>query len=221
MLLGSCYHKALALNFSQKRITGEDLSTGEVILHFEDTFNTAIREGRVDTPYGADPGSYREPVARLLAFYYQEYVVGRMEPILVEHEMVCRIPGCDRLFAGIMDLQLSDGTMIDFKVTSRRWPASEAAENTQATAYAMLYGHETDFEFHIGLRANAKPAVQVVQAKRSRQDVEAYIRHLQGVVRDMSDLEEGHIDPVPRQGFCNEKMCQFFQECQDWRYGEL
>ena len=37
----------------------------------------------------------------------------------------------------------------------------------------------------------------------------------------MKDIESGTADPFPRQGFCNEKMCQFYQECQEWKYGGL
>lgn len=221
MLLGSAYHKALALNFTQKRITGEDLPTAEVVLSFEDTFNAAVRDGKVEVPYGVDPNSYRDPVSRLLDFYYNEHVVGKLEPILVEHEMVCPIPGCNYVFAGIMDLQLSDGTVIDFKVTGRRWSPAESADNTQATAYALLYGYQTPFEFHIGLRANKNPAVQIVRADRTKEDVDAYVLHLQESVAGMRDLEEGRTDPVPRTGFCNEKMCQYYGECQDFKYGPM
>jgi len=72
--------------------------------------------------------------------------------------------------------------MVDFKVTSRKWSPTDVAENTQSTAYAMLYGYDTDFEFHIGLRANKKPSIQIVKLQRTKDDAENYIRHLHDVV---------------------------------------
>lgn len=61
----------------------------------------------------------------------------------------------------------------------------------------MLIGYDTDFEFRIGLRANVKPAVQVVRLERSREDVDQYVNHLHRVIRRMGDLEGG-CEPVPR-----------------------
>ncbi len=221
MLLGQCYHKALALNFEEKRVTGIDLPANDVVLHFTSTFDDAVARGEIDSAPGLGFDSYRDPVARLLRHYYEEYVVDKMEPVLTEHEYVMPIPNCDRVFAGIIDVQLSDGTMIDFKVASRRWSGSEVTENKQATAYAMLSGRDVDFEFHIGLRANVKPAVQIVKMRRTQDEVDAYVRHLQSTVSQMKDIESGTADPFPRTGFCNEKMCQYYQECQDWKYGGL
>lgn len=219
MLVGSCYHKALAFNFSQKCISGVDLPTAVVLDHYYEAFEDSVRSGNIDAVPGADLSAYREPVARLLQHYYEEYVVDKMEPILVEHEMVRAIPGCDRLFAGIIDVQLSDGTMIDFKVTSRKWSDKDIADNKQSTAYSMLYGYDTDFEFHIGLRANVKPTIQVVKTRRTRDDVDQYIQHLQDVVVQMKDLEQCRSEPTPYTGFCNDKMCQYYGECQEWKYG--
>lgn len=219
MLLGSCYHKALAHNFYHKRITGVDLPLEEILNQYNSAFQQSIRSGNIDAAPDFDSEQYRAPVERLLTHYYINHVVGKMEPLLVEHEFSCSVPGCDRQFVGIIDVQLSDGTMIDFKVTSRKWSPTDVTANKQATAYAMLYGYDTDFEFHIGLRANKKPAVQVVKLQRSRDDVNQYIQHIQDVVSQMRDLEENRIDPVPFTGYCNDKMCQYYWECQNWKYG--
>ena len=220
MLLGQCYHKALALNFNEKRITGVDLPRNDVVLRFTDLFNETVQEGRVDATCGQNLDSYRDPVARLLRHYYETYVIGKMEPLLVEHEFVVPIRDCDIVFAGIIDLQLSDGTMIDFKVTSRKWQESEAAENKQATAYALLCGWDIDFEFHIGLRANKKPKVQILKLRRTQADVDDYVDYLRNIIEGMKALQEGKQDPTPRTGYCNEKICQYYQECCDWKYGE-
>jgi hypothetical protein len=216
MILGQAYHKSLATNLSQKMITGVDLPVEEIISCFEDTFNAAVNDGDIDASPEVDLYSYRDPVSRLLHHYYQEYVIGKMEPILVEHAMTCPIPGCDRVFAGIVDVQLTDGRMIDFKTTSRRWNVSNVADTNQATAYAMLIGYDTDFEFHIGLRANKNPAVQVVRLERRRENVEQYVKHLRRVIRRMGELESGY-EPAPRDGYCNEKMCQYYWECSSLR----
>ena len=219
MLLGQSYHAALAHNFNQKTVTGVDLPVKDVIQRFHSTFEQAVREGRVAPVSGNDYDSYRDPVAKLLAHYYREYVKDRMEPLLVEHELTIPVPGIDRQFVGIIDLQMSDGRMIDFKISSRKWQDSEITENRQATAYAMLYGIDIDFEFHIGLRGLKNPAIQILRMRRTQDDVDAYIRHLQGVVAKMKELEADNTDPVPYTGFCSEKMCQYYQECRDWNYG--
>ena len=219
MLLGQCYHKALAHNFHQKRITGVDIPIEEVLRQYNISFQQAIRAGEIDADPALDLEQYRRPVENLLAHYYNEYVVGKMEPILVEQEFACPVPGCDRTFAGIIDVQLSDGTMIDFKVTSRKWSSSDVAENKKSTAYAMLIGYDVAFEFHIGLRANVKPAVQVVKLQRTKDDVEEYIQHLHDVVSRIGEIEEGRTQPDPFSGYCNEKMCQYYWECHGNRYG--
>jgi CRISPR/Cas system-associated exonuclease Cas4 (RecB family) len=219
MLLGQAYHAALAHNFNQKTVTGADLPVKDILQCFHSTFEQAIREGRVAPVPNKDFDSYRDPVAKLLTHYYEEYVKDKMEPLLVEHELTIAVPGIERQFVGIIDLQMSDGRMIDFKISSRKWQDSERTENMQATAYAMLYGIEVDFEFHIGLRANKNPAIQILRMRRAQDDVDNYIRHLQDVVAKMKDLEEDNTDPVPYTGFCSEKTCQYWQECRDWRCG--
>lgn len=220
MLLGQCYHKALAHNFFQKCHTGVDIPLDQVLRKYNSEYQQSIRSGDIDAPTSVDLEEYRLPVERLLAHYYTEYVVGKMEPLLVEQEFTCNVPGIDRKFAGIIDVQLSDGTMIDFKVTSRKWSPTDISENTQSTAYAMLYGYDTDFEFHVGLRANKNPAIQIVKLQRTNDDVNKYITHLQTVVSRMKALETGQDDPVPQKGYCNEKMCQYYWECNRWKYGD-
>jgi len=219
MLLGQCYHKALALNFEQKLLTGVDLPVDDVLERFSSAFDTAVSDGSINGVAGQNFEALKEPVSRLLAHYYHEYVREKMEPVLVEQELSVSVPGVDRQFVGVIDLQLSDGRMIDFKISSRKWQNSEVSENKQATAYAMLYGIDIDFEFHIGLRGNKIPAVQVLKMRRTQQDVDDYIRYLQGIVARMKGLESGDSAPVAYTGFCSEKICQYYQECRDWKYG--
>jgi hypothetical protein len=219
MLLGQAYHKALAHNFYQKRITGVDLPLEAVVRQYNIAFQQSIRSGDIDAAPDLDLEQYRKPVENLLGHYYKNHVVSKMEPLLVEHEFSCSVPGSDRQFVGIIDVQLSDGTMIDFKVSSRKWSPTDIAENKQSTAYAMLYGYDTDFEYHIGLRANKNPAVQVVKLQRTQDDVDQYVQHLQNVVAQMRELEDGRTDPATCTGYCNQKMCQFYWECNDWKHG--
>lgn len=221
MLLGQSYHAALAHNFNQKRLTGVDLPVKQVIQRFHSSFEQAVAEGRVAPVPGDDYDSYREPVAKLLAHYYEQYVKDKIEPLLVEHELTIPVPGINRQFVGIIDLQLSDGRMIDFKISSRRWQDSEITENSQASAYAMLYGIDIDFEFHIGLRGLKSPTVQILPMRRTQDDVDNYVRHLHDVVAVMKELESGNTDPTNHTGFCSEKTCQYYQECRDWKYGIL
>lgn len=221
MLLGQCYHRALALNFSEKRLTGEDLPVEEVIDCYISGFEESIREGHVDAPFDADLYHYRDQVTPILRHYYLDYVVGKLEPLLAEYCFARDIPGIDRPYTGIIDLQLTDGTIIDFKTTSKRWSDADAASDTQSTGYALLYGQDTDFEFHVGLRGRKKPTVQIVKLQRTRQDVEDYVMHLRAVIVQMDKIEEGSAEPTFSSGFCNAKLCQYWAECQDVRYGGL
>jgi hypothetical protein len=221
MLMGQCYHKALALNFRQKRVTGEDLPLGDVLDCYLNSFEEGVSAGNIDCPYDQNLPGYRDQVVPVLEHYYQNHVVGKMEPLLVEYDFARDVPGIDRPFTGIIDLQLTDGTIVDFKTTSRKWSDADAASDNQSTGYAMLYGYDTDFEFHIGIRGKKTPAVQIVTLRRTRQDVEDYCRHLQNVVAQMKELEDGQAEPTLCTGFCNAKLCQYYQECQDWKYGGM
>lgn len=219
MLVGQCYHRALAYNFRQKLVTGEDLPPEEVVSYYCSAAGEALVPSSVHGYYAQDSDAVRDQGARLLDYYYRNYVVGRMEPVLVEHEFRSQIPGTDRSFVGIIDVQLTDGRMIDFKLTGRRWKDSDAGTDKQATAYAMLYGADLDFEYHIAIRGNKNPSVQIVQTRRTADDVREYVHFLHRALAQMEDIELGRTEPTLCTGFCNQKICQFWAECQEWKYG--
>lgn len=219
MLIGQCYHRALAHNFTQKLITGDDLPPEEVVSFYNNAADEALSSGSVHNLYAQDADLVKGQGARLLDHYYRNHVIGQMEPLLVEHEFSCQIPATNRSFVGIVDVQLTDGRMIDFKLTSRRWKEADAAEDRQATAYSMLYGWDLEFEYHVALRANKNPKIQIVQTRRTREDVRRYVRFLHDTIALMEDIELGQVEPTLCTGFCNQKICQYWQECQEWRYG--
>lgn len=196
------------------RLLGRGLPD-EVVRFYNSAADEAMASGSVHGLYAQDADAVKEQGARLLDYYYRNHVVGQMEPLLVEHEFSCQIPGTNRAFVGIVDVQLTDGRMIDFKLTSRRWKDSDAAEDRQATAYSMLYGHDIEFEYHVALRANKNPKVQVLQTRRTLDDVELYVRLLHESLAMMEDIKIGEMEPTLCTGFCNEKICQYWQECQE------
>lgn len=216
MLAGTCFHHAMATNFDQKIETGINLPEESVLAAFSDMFDTAVTADAVELKVGQSPSKFKNQGLLAVSAYYKDYGCA-ITPGLVEHEMVAQIPGTDYNFVGILDLRKSDGTVVDFKLTGKKWSEDQAL-NKQVTAYAFLLGQsDINFEFHVVLRAD-KPKVQVIPVKQTHLEINEFLDYVDSSLELMEDIRSGAVSPEPRGAYCNEHMCSYYQECQAWKY---
>lgn len=137
----------------------------------------------------------------------------------VELKRIVDIPGTNYSFIGYIDLIQDNGTVVDYKIVGKKWAKRESSENKQATAYAFLLDRAVDFQFHVGVRSEAAPVVQLVKCRRDLQDINDYVVYLKECITKIESLKDGSVQPCVSSGYCNERTCSYFQECQAWKFG--
>ena len=220
MILGKAYHSALALNFRQKIHTAEDLPAEEVITEFTSSLIESISAECIQVPENKSIEDYTEPVERLLTHYIDTYAPG-MQPLLVEQPLEKNIVGCNRKIVGILDLLTQEGILVDFKLSGKRFSQSDESAARQIDTYILLLEQMLTGELHVALKNNKKPAVQIVQFERTRDDILKFKEHLKDVCLAMEALEAGNKAPSTCTGFCSDKMCSYWTECQEYKASKL
>lgn len=236
MMVGTVVHEVLAANFSQKAMTGVDLEIPALLDAYSAGFDKRANDhSACELQVGQIPGDFKDAGAALLAKYMIE-VAPPLAPALtklpdehgvmvdspiVELELAREIPGTGVDFVGVIDMREYNGKVIDYKVVGKKWGKNDADKKRQAIAYGFLLDEEISGEFHVGVRSAAKPIIQIVPAPVTRYDIDGYVGHLWDVVEAMKVVANGDMEPRVSSGFCNEKLCQHYYECRDWKMGTL
>lgn len=215
MFTGTCFHAAME---HANRFLIEDvvLDIADVLDSFSRVYDAGI--GEVELKPGQSKRKFKETGLLALETYWKS-VGSTIKPIATETKLTRPIPGLDYDFVGIVDTQTTDGKVIDYKLTGKKWNETDTKDtNKQATAYAFLLDkEEIDFEFHIVTR-EAVPKVQIINVGRSYLDVRSYLEYVKRSIDVMEGIKEGLIPVETRSGYCNEHMCSYYQECQSWKY---
>lgn len=137
-LVGQAVHRALEVNFVQKRRVGHDLDLKEVVNVFEDVWDSRLPVGASESSLADEfSGAYSSGL-EILRLYFQD-VAPRIKPHLIEHRFRFDIPGVPVRVVGTVDLIDQDGVVIDHKTSFARYSESYPETDLQLRCYAIGY----------------------------------------------------------------------------------
>ena len=216
--LGATVHETLrAWNRARWQQQGTH-SWGSLYVAYEDAWIMAQAHEPVAWENPAEQEAQKELGWRLLETFFRETTLqatGKPEAVEVRVEADLSSHGLPRL-VGVLDL-VQDQRIIDFKTTGQTPTPEKAAllHATQATAYSLLYRHNTGkeeaaVELHHLVKLKqprlvviSLPPASEVQLTRLYRVIESYVRGLE------------RQDFVPSPGLqC--ATCEFQRECAAW-----
>lgn len=206
LTLGQAVHAAIAVNFSQKIETREDLPADAVRKAYRDAFD----ELAPTTCFGADdPSAIRAKGEELVALYLRD-AAPRIQPKAVEMEVTGKIAGVH--VRGRVDVIDQYDRIIDLKTSSRKPSQIDAAQAFQLATYARLVEGASG-EVRVDTLVKTK-LPQLVQIGRpiSGQDYLATERIYPLV---QAAAREGFYVPNRASTMCSRRNCPFWQACED------
>jgi len=215
IIQGKAYHAALADNFIHKMFVETDLTEEDVADSFSTHFDTQVHQhisrDEEDTVEfdevnweGKEPGKIKDEGISLVKLYRQR-IASSIKPVSVELE--------DNLLIGLVQFNLitdlvTEDTIIDHKVKSRRFSDDDLQRDLQATAYSLAYN--LPFNFHVALK-QTKPEIAVQATTRTERDW-AFFRELVPLV--WRAIQTGIYPPSPNGWHCSEQWCGYWKLCQ-------
>lgn len=211
MRAGTCVHAALEEFFNHKIETGKNLSVDAVVSKFVSEFEKTEEMAPVSLN---EIGKMEAKVVPVLMDYYNSKAVN-MIPAATEQSITAQVT--DTLdFKGVVDLQLVDGTVIDFKLTGdlRRINEDFARESKQSAAYAMLLGKPINFQYHVLYRNLKFNPVRVYTVSADQEKIDNYKEYVIQTHVMMDEIIAGIKKPTCK-GIenCSEFTCSHMKEC--------
>jgi len=210
LTLGRTVHQTLHDNYRQKIQSHEDLPLSDVTDIFSDYWEQEAQETLFKE--NEKPGQVKDEGIQLLTAYHEK-VAPNVQPVEVEKGFFFYYTGYTELpLKGYIDLIDDKGLIIDHKTSKRSFPADAAEKDIQLTAYALahrvLYG-ENEKGVRLDVMVKAKqPKIQQLEAKRTRADIERFLRLAQQVERGIN-AEAFYPNDNYTCGICGYKdMCE-------------
>ncbi|HWT25456.1 MAG TPA: PD-(D/E)XK nuclease family protein, partial [Solirubrobacteraceae bacterium] len=193
MILGSAVGAAEAQADQQQIDAGDRLSTSEVLDAFSDEWDDRSTREEVDWN-GEKPDALKDSGVAVVTAY-ERTVAPRLQPVSAEREFTLQLPGVDWTFTGYFDLEEADGGIVDRKVKAKRLNPAEALVDLQPTSYLLARRAEgnpaPEFRYHTLVRTKT-PAVDVIPARRTDVQLDAFVDRLYGIAAEINwRLETG------------------------------
>jgi uncharacterized Fe-S cluster protein YjdI len=220
MLRGSGFHAGAEHNHKQKRRTGKDLPSKELVDVAIATFdsirsNEGYRLTLEEMSIGAKPMIARTKHAiKGLTELYSERVARWIHPDLVEARITVKIAEGVTL-SGTLDLSTIEGRVKDFKTTSRAKSQADADGSIQLTTYGLLYHglkgkHATGFDIE-QLIDHKIPKYIPIRTARTIGDYRALVNRINFYLRA---LKAGIFAPAAVGAWnCCAKWCGYWSTC--------
>ena len=220
-LAGSGMHKAAEANYTQKRVTGEDLPIDDIQDAAATGFMDRLRKdgaffSREDLPSAKRLLGEAKDKSVRLARFSRETVMPTVQPVMVEERIKIAIEGLDVDVLGIIDISDANQLVIDSKTSSKSWNEARVAEEEQPTVYRELFrartGHyPAGFRFDVFVNLKREPKLQQFHAERTEQDWKIWLHK---VKRMRHAIRAGVVLPaLPGSWWCSEKWCGYWGTC--------
>jgi RecB family exonuclease len=213
LALGSAVHEALAVNFTQKIQTGEDIATEGIAMVFRDSFAKQLEGAALAEDESADDlAGCGESMIRV----YMREAAPTIQPAAVELPVEGEIGGVR--VHGIVDLLTIDGDVIDIKTAARKPSGVSAAHRLQVSTYAML----TDGASGRG-RIDTLTKGKTTALHTNSVHVGAADRRLTERLYSITldQMLSGLVVPNRASFLCSKKHCSFASQCMSDFGGEV
>ena len=208
LIEGSCYHKAIEANFTQKIVTFQDLSIDDCLDAFSSCWQVAITREENIVWGGKSPEFIKDQGMTLVA-EYMAIVSHLIQPIRVETPINTEIAGVK--FICIPDLIDINKIVIDHKTSSKIYVQADVDRNLQASAEAYSLGRPIVFRNHVAVKTRT-PHIQIIQTYRTRSDIEWWVDLVTGVIAQMNS---GVAPPRPTDWWCSPRFCGYYELCRN------
>jgi hypothetical protein len=208
MFLGGTFHLLQHIFFTNK-MAGHQLSLDEYKGVFANLWDSQSFAKGKPIDWGSDhPDSLREMGLACATVYYP--IARSLDPVLSEQRLMAQKHGI--LFFGIIDLVLSDGSVVDFK-TAARFPTQPSIDvGLQPLCYAYCAGGPITFKFHY-IKKDKVPVFKPFITHRTKEHID-WFEDL--IVRVKNQILQEHFPPNPTNA-C--KWCDFKATCRPPYYG--
>jgi len=197
-------------NFSYKLTFRKDRSVTELLSFFADKWDKykRVQFSKKDSWQGY----FR--MGNVFIKNYMENIAPSIHPLFVEKKHTMDV-GDGLLFNGIMDLVTTEHIVVDYKTSAKAWSPQKAREETQLTAYTMLYYDLAKvWPLNTGIHCFTKETqdISILEGGiRQQYEVFDYVAGLHSVAKDITN------GIFTKNSFgnwkCSETMCSFFKGC--------
>ena len=208
---GKCVHAGVEHNYRQKIESRQDVSVNEVTEYVAAEFE-ALQD---ETQFEPDevPGQVKDVTVTLAKTYHVE-LAPKIQPILVEQEILLPIEPYGILLKGYVDLVDDKLWVRDTKTSMRSPAAAEIDKSLQLSAYAYSLQKITG-EMPRGVAldyvvATKEPKVVTLEGTRNQQQINRFVNTAARVGRAIS---EGCFYPSEHNFLCSPEKCGYWELC--------
>lgn len=206
---GKAVHKGQEVNYKQKIETQEDMKLSDIQEVVAAEFESLAPETEWEKE--EDPGKVKDETISLASLYHTE-VAPKVQPMLVEEEVLIDIPGGQ--LKGYIDLVDMQEYIRDTKTTART-PSQDVIEKSlQLSAYSLAYRKEMDRPekgVKLDYLVNTKtPKIVTLEGSRTEQDLQRFINIATKV---MDAINKQVFYPNQDNFMCSEKDCGYWKIC--------
>lgn len=207
LIEGSCYHKSLEANFTQKVTSFEDLPIDDCLDAFSTHWSKELSGGE-DIDWGDRRPEAIKNEGHSLVRTYIAVQAPSVQPIEVEEWYVSEVAG----IRFIMRIDLIDciGVVIDHKTSGKMYTQNDVDKDMQASAAAFSLDRPMLFQNHVAVKT-ANPKIQVIKSVRTREDIEWWLDAASGIITQM---KTGIAPPRTNGWWCSPKYCGFYERCR-------
>ncbi|MBT9133107.1 MAG: hypothetical protein DDT33_01638 [Firmicutes bacterium] len=210
LIQGSAYHAAMAAAMTEKLYQGLPLSLTETLDVYSTSFNQQMTkyesEGTNIDWGGIYSAEWKDKLVPLIKLYYNDYVK-ELKPKAIEVYKKVMVGGIP--VSGRIDLILTNGKVIDHKVSGRTMSQLDADRDLQVTFYAMLEDAPIEFDFHMAVTTK-EPKIVCVSTKRTVKNI-IWCKNL--VRKVWEGINSGIFAPNPTTYRCSPSFCSFQDYC--------
>jgi CRISPR/Cas system-associated exonuclease Cas4 (RecB family) len=213
LALGSAVHEALAVNFSAKIQTGEDIATEGIAMVFRDSLAKQLQDAALAEDESAeDLADCGESMIRV----YMREAAPSIQPAAVELPVEGSIGGV--AVRGIVDILTADGDVIDIKTAARKPSGVSAAHRLQVSTYAMLLEGASG-RGRIDTLTKGKTTALHTNSVHVGEPDRKLTERLYSITLDQ--MRSGLVAPNRASFLCSKKHCSLWRTCQSDFGGEV
>ena len=210
--LGIAVHSALAVNFTQKIRSGEDLPLAVVTDACSDAWKAEVPE--IDFRVGEKSGNIQDEGVRIVGHFHAT-VSPTVQPKEVEERFELAFENVPYTFVGRKDLVDINDRIRDYKITKRAPTPAQVAEDIQLTAYSLAHRlthpkPESGLQLDIMVRTK-QPKVLHLPATRAPRDHARFLKLLGHVAKG---IQSALFYPNPNFT-C--PSCPYRKQCAAWQ----
>ncbi len=214
MIVGGASHEGIEEDMREKRKTGRNLRSSQVVDAFLASFDRKVdTEGEIVWDEKEPEPVAKDRGAAALEYYHRQRAF-ELDPILIEQKFEMTFG--EYTVRGVIDLGETDGSLVDFKTGSRKRPASIIHQDQQLILYQMAKPDTTEIRMEVMLRYKTKEDFQVLARKPATQTEIKIVK--EDLIDTTNAMKRGRCFRTdPTNWWCSEKWCGYYDRCRKFK----